>query len=43
MHEAWPVMLKEKHRPRVFENIVWRKIFGPNRDERTTAPKKTAE
>jgi hypothetical protein len=25
--------LKEEHRPRVFENRVLRKVFGPKRDE----------
>jgi hypothetical protein len=25
--------LSEEHRPRVFENIVLRRIFGPNKDE----------
>jgi hypothetical protein len=25
--------LREEHRPRVFENRVVRKIFGPNGDE----------
>jgi hypothetical protein len=28
-------MLKEEHRPRVFENRVLRRIFGPKRDEVT--------
>jgi hypothetical protein len=27
--------LREEHRPRVFENKVLRKIFGPKRDEAT--------
>jgi hypothetical protein len=27
--------LKEKHKPRVFENRVLRRIFGPKRDEIT--------
>jgi hypothetical protein len=27
--------LREEHRPRVFENRVLRRIFGPNRDEVT--------
>jgi hypothetical protein len=26
-------MLKEEHRPRVFENRVQRRILGPKRDE----------
>ena len=42
MHEAWPVLLKEKHRLRAFENRVWRKTFGPERDKQTAAPEKTA-
>jgi hypothetical protein len=25
--------LREKHRLRVFENRVWRRIFGPKREE----------
>jgi hypothetical protein len=33
--ETWSLTLKEKHRPRVFENSVLRKIFGPKRDEVT--------
>jgi hypothetical protein len=28
-------MLREEHRLRVFENRVLRRIFGPERDERT--------
>jgi hypothetical protein len=31
----WSLTLREEHRPRVFENGVVRKIFGPERDEVT--------
>jgi hypothetical protein len=31
--ETWSLMLREKHRLRVFENRVLRRIFGPKRDE----------
>jgi hypothetical protein len=31
--ETWSLTLGEKHRLRVFENRVLRKIFGPKRDE----------
>jgi hypothetical protein len=31
--ETWSLTLREKHRLRVFENKVLRRIFGPNRDE----------
>ena len=34
MHN-WSLTLREEHRPRVFENGVMRKIFGPKRDEVT--------
>jgi hypothetical protein len=33
--EAWSVTFREKHRLRVFENRVLRRIFGPKRDEVT--------
>jgi hypothetical protein len=33
--ETWSLTLREKHRLRVFENRVLRRIFGPNRDEVT--------
>jgi hypothetical protein len=33
--ETWPLTLREKHRLRVFENSVLRRIFGPKRDEVT--------
>jgi hypothetical protein len=39
--ETWSLILKEKHRLRVFENRVLRKIFGPKREE-VTGVKKTA-
>jgi hypothetical protein len=31
--ETWSLTLKEKHRQRVFENRVLRRIFGPKGDE----------
>jgi hypothetical protein len=33
--ETWSLTLREKHRLRVFENMVLRGIFGPKRDEVT--------
>jgi hypothetical protein len=33
--ETWSLTLREKHRLRVFENSVLRRIFGPKRDEVT--------
>jgi hypothetical protein len=33
--ETWSLTLKEKHRLRVLENRVLRRIFGPKRDEET--------
>jgi hypothetical protein len=33
--ETWPLILKEEHRLRVFENRVLRRIFGSKRDEVT--------
>jgi hypothetical protein len=30
--ETWPLILREEHRLRVFENRVLRRIFGPKRD-----------
>jgi hypothetical protein len=33
--ETWSLALWQKHRPRVFENRVLRRIFGPKRDEVT--------
>jgi hypothetical protein len=31
--ETWSLTLTEEHRPRVFENKVLRKVFGPKKDE----------
>jgi hypothetical protein len=31
--ETWPLILREEHRQRAFENRVLRKIFGPKREE----------
>jgi hypothetical protein len=31
--ETWSLTLREEHRPRVFENRVPRRIFGPNRED----------
>jgi hypothetical protein len=31
--ETWSLTLREEHRVRVFENSVFRKIFGPKRAE----------
>jgi hypothetical protein len=33
--ETWSLTLREEHRPRVFENRVLRRIFGPKRGEVT--------
>jgi len=33
--ETWWIILRKKHRLRVFENRVLRRIFGPKRDETT--------
>jgi hypothetical protein len=33
--ESWSLTLREECRPRVFENRVLRRIFGPKRDEVT--------
>jgi hypothetical protein len=33
--DTWSLTLREKHRLRVFENRVLRRIFGPKRDEVT--------
>jgi hypothetical protein len=33
--ETWSLTLREKHRLRVFENMVLRRIFGPKRDRVT--------
>jgi hypothetical protein len=31
--ETWSLTLREEHRLRVFENRVFRRIFGPKREE----------
>jgi hypothetical protein len=31
--ETWSLTLREEHRPRVFENMVLMRIFGPKKDE----------
>jgi hypothetical protein len=33
--ETWSLTLREERRPRVFENKLLRKIFGPKEDEET--------
>ena len=33
--ETWSLTLREEHRLRVFENRMWRRIFGPKRDRVT--------
>jgi len=33
--ETWSLILREKHRLRVFDNWVLRRIFGPKRDRKT--------
>ena len=33
--ETWSLTLREERRPRVFENVVLRRIYGPRRDEVT--------
>jgi hypothetical protein len=33
--ETWSLILREKHRLRVFDNRVLRRIFAPGRDEVT--------
>jgi len=33
--ETWSLTMREKHRLRVFEDRVLRRIFGPKRDELT--------
>jgi hypothetical protein len=37
---TWSPTLREEHRPRVFENRVLRRIFGPKRDEVTVGWRK---
>jgi len=31
--ETWSLILREEHRPKVFENRVLRKIFGPKEED----------
>ena len=31
--ETWSLILREERKPRVFENMVLRRIFGPRKDE----------
>jgi len=33
--ENWSLTLREERKLTVFENMVWRRIFGPRRDEVT--------
>jgi hypothetical protein len=33
--KTWSLTLREEHKLRVFENKVWRRIFGPKRNEVT--------
>jgi hypothetical protein len=41
--ETWSLTLREEHRLRVLENRVFRRIFGPIRDEVTEGWKKLHE
>jgi inactivated superfamily I helicase len=34
-YDTWPLILREEHRLRMFENRVLRRIFGCKRDEVT--------
>jgi hypothetical protein len=36
-YEIWSLTMREKHRLRVSENRVLRRLFGPKRDEVTKA------
>jgi hypothetical protein len=38
--ETWSLTSREEHNPRVFENRVLRRIFGPKRDEVTVGWRK---
>jgi hypothetical protein len=38
--ETWPLILREEHRLRVFQNRMLRKIFGPKKDEVTGGRRK---
>jgi hypothetical protein len=31
--ETWSLKLREEHKPKIFENKLLRRIFGPKRDE----------
>jgi hypothetical protein len=33
LYEIWSLLLREEHRPKVFENRAQREILGPKRDE----------
>jgi hypothetical protein len=33
--ETWSLILREERKLRVFENMVWRRKFGPRSDEVT--------
>jgi hypothetical protein len=33
MDHVWSLTLREEHTPRVFENRVLKRIFGPEREE----------
>ena len=33
--ETWSLILREERKPRVFENMVLRRIFGPRGEEAT--------
>jgi len=35
VYETWSLTLRKKRRPKVFENRVLRRVFGPKRDEVT--------
>jgi hypothetical protein len=39
-HKTWPLILREEHRLRVFDNRVLMRIFGPKRDEVTESWRK---
>jgi hypothetical protein len=39
--DTWSLMLREERRLRVFDNMVLRKTFGPERDEVTGVEKTT--
>jgi hypothetical protein len=38
--ETWSLILREKHAPKEFKNMVLRRIFGPKRDEVTGEQRK---